>query len=184
MEQSSTVSSQSPYLKYVRWIWVISVAIPLVVAALMVLPKIGFTTGFNFGILPHINALLNSATTVCLLLGLYFIKSGRESMHRASMITAFALSAVFLVSYVLYHSSAPSTPFGGEGWVRGLYFFILISHILLAIAVVPLVLMALFLALTRQISKHKRLVKVAYPVWLYVAVTGVTVYWMIKPYYQ
>jgi putative membrane protein len=183
MENTQGVPVKVDAQKYIRLIWAVSIAIPVVVALLMVMPKMGFTTGFDFRILPHINAVLNTATSVSLLLGLYFIKTGREHLHRASMLTAFTLSAIFLVSYVLYHSSAPSTPFGGEGWVRSFYFFILITHILLAIAVVPLVLLALFFALTRQIAKHKKLVKVAYPVWLYVAVTGVTVYWMIKPYY-
>ena len=99
------------------------------------------------------------------------------------MITAFTLSSLFLVSYVMYHASVPHTSFGGEGVIRYAYFFLLITHILLAIIVVPLVLWAVYYAITKQIERHKRIVKWTFPVWTYVAITGVIVYFMIKPYY-
>ncbi len=180
---NKTLNSEVSNKKYVGWIWVLSIAIPIVVAVLMLMPKIDIQSGFDIKILPHVNAILNTATSVCLILGFLFIKSKNEKAHRIMMVSAFALSLLFLLSYVLYHATAASTPYGGEGWLRSLYFFILITHILLAIVVVPLVLFALYLAFTRQITKHKRLVKWAYPIWLYVAVTGVTVYLMISPYY-
>ena len=99
------------------------------------------------------------------------------------MVSAFVLGALFLVSYVLYHGSAPSTSFGGEGWIRSLYYFVLLTHIILAAVVVPLVLVALYFALSDRIVQHKKLVKYAYPIWLYVSITGVLVYLMIRPYY-
>jgi len=93
------------------------------------------------------------------------------------------LGGLFLVSYVVYHGSAPSTSFGGEGWIRSVYYTVLLSHIVLAAVVVPLVLVALYFALSNRIDQHKKLVKYAFPIWFYVSVTGVLVYLMIKPYY-
>ena len=103
--------------------------------------------------------------------------------HRISMMSAFVLGSLFLVSYVIYHSMADSTTFGGEGWIRPVYYFLLLSHILLAIVVVPFVLFAFYFALTDKIEKHKKIVKYTFPIWLYVSVTGVLVYLMISPYY-
>ncbi len=103
--------------------------------------------------------------------------------HKASMLAAFALGCLFLVGYIIYHSSVPSTSFGGEGVIRPIYYTLLISHILLAIVVVPFVLLALYHALRSNIDRHKRVVKIAYPVWLYVSISGVLVYLLISPYY-
>ena len=100
------------------------------------------------------------------------------------MISAFVLGTLFLVSYVIYHSSVPSTSYGGEGMVKGIYYFFLLTHILLAAVVVPLVLTALYFAIKQQFDRHKRIVKWAYPIWLYVSITGVVVYLMISPYYS
>jgi putative membrane protein len=99
------------------------------------------------------------------------------------MITAFALSSLFLICYVIYHYQAPSTKFMGEGLIRGVYFFILITHIILAAIVVPFVLLSIYFAITKQFTKHKKIVKWTFPIWLYVAITGVIVYLMISPYY-
>ncbi|HAI77407.1 MAG TPA: DUF420 domain-containing protein [Microscillaceae bacterium] len=162
----------------------VSIVIVAVVAFLFYGPKITRIEGLNVSILPHINAVLNSATFCCLLLGYWQIKQKNIRVHRMLMMTAFVLSSIFLVSYVVYHNNAEHTSFGGVGVLRYAYFFILITHILLAIVVVPFVLLALFFALTNQIERHKRIVKWAYPIWAYVASSGVVVYWMISPYYQ
>ncbi|WP_026998393.1 DUF420 domain-containing protein [Eisenibacter elegans] len=181
MKESTLNASQNRKPMWV--IGILSVAIPLVVAFLLFGSKATRIEGLNVSLLPHLNAILNSATFVCLLAGGLFIRQKNIAYHRAAMTTAFVLSSVFLVSYVIYHNNADSTPYGGEGILRTIYFFILITHILLAMVVVPLVLMALYYAWTQQISRHKKIVKWTYPVWVYVAATGVLVYWMISPYY-
>jgi putative membrane protein len=181
---SEPVLSQKEQSRFKVLIWVLSIAIPLVVAVLMIMPKQNNFSVFDPRILPHVNAVLNSLTTLCLLAGLFFIRNKQIEWHRMAMMSAFTLSSLFLVSYVIYHTFVPSTPFGGEGWIRTFYFFVLISHILLAVVVVPLVLVALYYAFTKQFEKHKKVVKYTYPVWLYVAITGVAVYVLISPYYS
>lgn len=166
-----------------RVIGVLSVAIPLVVAVLLFKPPTENFLDFNVYFLPKLNAILNTGTTLCLLVGFFAIKQKNIALHRTMMVSAVALSAIFLISYVLYHANSTSTPFGGEGTIRYVYFFILLTHILLAIVVVPLVLLAVYYALSDKIERHKKIVKWTYPVWLYVAVTGVVVYLMISPYY-
>jgi len=163
---------------------VISVLVPAVVAVLLYIPK-GEPGPHNSWIyaLPFYNAIINSLTSVLLVMGVYFVKNGKIAWHRSSMISAFILGAIFLVFYVIYHSNAESTKFGGEGFIRTVYFFFLISHILLAFAVVPLVLSVIYFAVSQKIEQHKRIVKYTFPVWLYVSVTGVIVYLMISPYY-
>lgn len=170
--------------KYDKIINIIAVAIPVVVAILLNprIPKV--TLGEWTKMLPHLNGMINSATTVFLLLGYYFIKRKNINMHRRMMSVAFMLGSVFLVSYVLYHLSNESTAFGGEGIVRPIYYFLLISHIVLSIGVVWFVLRAIYFALSGQIERHKKVVKWAFPIWLYVSITGVIVYLMIAPYYQ
>jgi putative membrane protein len=126
---------------------------------------------------------LNSTTALSLVIGLIGIKNGNIGLHRKAMGVAFLQGAVFLVLYILYHVSNPSTKFGGEGWIRPVYYFLLISHIVLSIGVVRLVLKAIYYALTNNIVAHKSIVKWAYPIWLYVSVTGVIVYLLISPYY-
>jgi putative membrane protein len=180
---SEPVLTQKGHHRFKMLIWVLSLAIPLVVGVLMIMPKQDGFKAFDPKVLPHLNAVINSLTSVCLLAGLYFIKRKDEDRHRMSMMSAFVLSSVFLISYVIYHTFVSSTAFGGEGWIRPFYYFVLISHILLAVVVVPLVLLALYYAFTRQIVKHKKIVKFTYPVWLYVAITGVAVYVLISPYY-
>ncbi len=133
--------------------------------------------------LPFVNACINTLTAISLSLGLFFIKQKNIKAHRAMMLTSFTLGSVFLVSYVMYHLSNESTPFGGVGAIRPVYYFLLISHITLSIGVVWFVLKALYFALTGQIASHKKIVKWAYPIWLYVSITGVVVYVMISPYY-
>ncbi|MFN0048343.1 MAG: DUF420 domain-containing protein [Cytophagales bacterium] len=162
---------------------VASFAIPIAVALL-----IGIRTKIDLGswtkILPHCIAIINSATALALLVGLYFIKNHQIKRHRLAMSTAFGLGAVFLIAYITYHISNQSTPYGGEGFAQYLYYFFLISHIASSIIVVRYVLLAMHFAITNEILAHKNIVKIAYPVWLYVSVTGVVVYFMISPYYK
>ncbi len=166
-----------------RIINALAVIIPVAVAIML-----GIRQKFDFGswtdYLPHLNALLNSITALLLLLGLYFIKQKDVAAHRVIMLSAFTLGSVFLVSYILYHITHESTPFGGKGWVRPVYYFLLISHIVLSIVVVWFVLRAVYFAVSGQIARHKATVKWAYPIWLYVSITGVVVYFMIAPYYR
>lgn len=169
--------------KYSRLINVLAIVIPVVVAVLLgIRQKVDMGSWTTF--LPHINAVINSATAVLLVVGFYFIKQKNIVAHRATMLTAFTLGFLFLVSYVLYHLSNESTPFGGEGLIRPVYYFLLISHISLSIVVVWFVLRAVYFALSGQIARHKAVVKWAYPIWLYVSITGVVVYMMIAPYYR
>ena len=183
--------------KYLPIIGVLSVAIPLVVAVLLFMPQTGKLGDLDVSFLPHLNAVLNSATALCLVGGLLAIKKREEGIHRTFMVSAVALSTIFLVSYVVYHFQGAHTLFGDidrngilsaeeaakVSSVRTFYLFILLTHILLAIAVVPLVLLAIYFAFSQQRTRHIKIVKWAYPVWLYVAVTGVVVYFMISPYY-
>jgi putative membrane protein len=165
-----------------RTINILSVIIPLVVAVLLGIrtkPDLGVWTK----VLPHLNAAINSSTAILLLLGWYFIRNKNQTAHRRVMTLAFMLGGLFLVFYVIYHLTNPSTSFGGEGVIRYVYYFVLISHIVLSLVVLPLVLRAFYFAWVRDFVRHKRLVKFAYPIWLYVSVTGVLAYLMISPYY-
>jgi len=163
---------------------IISLLIPMVIAVLIFLPK-GETNEIEPWIfsLPFYNAIINTLTAIFLITGFYFIKNGNVVNHKRCMISAFVLGCMFLIFYVLYHSNAPSTKFGGEGIIRYVYFSLLISHILLAFIVVPLVLSAIYFAVSQKIEKHKKIVKFTFPVWLYVSISGVIVYLMISPYY-
>jgi putative membrane protein len=169
--------------KYRNLIIVLSVAIPVVVALLIFFPQTGKLGDYDVSFLPHLNGILNTATSLCLIAGFIFIKNRNESMHRVMMMSAFLLSSIFLVSYVVYHFQAEPTRFGGEGLVKYIYYFILLTHILLAAIVVPFVLFSIYYALTDQRIKHKKIVKWTFPIWTYVAITGVVVYLMISPYY-
>lgn len=161
---------------------ILSIAIPVAVAILLgIRQKVDLGSWTTY--LPHLNGIINSLTAILLIMGLYFIRQKNVVAHRTTMLGAFTLGSVFLVSYVLYHLSNESTAFGGEGWIRPVYYFLLISHIVLSVVVVWFVLKALYFALSGQYDQHRRVVKWAYPIWLYVSITGVVVYLMIKPYY-
>ncbi|GAB3539187.1 DUF420 domain-containing protein [Spirosoma fluminis] len=165
-----------------RIINVLSIAIPIAVAVLLgIRQKVDLGNWTTY--LPHINGIINSVTSILLLAGLYFIRQKNVQAHKRTMLTAFTLGSAFLISYVLYHLTNDSTQFGGQGWVRPVYYFLLISHIVLSVIVVWFVLRAVYFAISGQFVKHKKTVKWAYPIWLYVSVTGVIVYLMIKPYY-
>mgnify|MGYP001592747693 CR=1 FL=1 len=162
-------------------ITVVSVLIPIVVAILMLLP--GQEVFGDLSALPLFHAMLNGLTALCLITGFILIKSGRQKLHKLCMLTALCFSSIFLVSYVIYHFNTGHTEYGGEGWIRTVYFFILLTHILLATTIVPLALLAAYRGFTGQYDKHKKIVKWTFPLWLYVAITGVAVYLFMKPYY-
>jgi len=170
--------------KFSKLIVLISILIPLAVAVLLSVRLKDF--GINvepLHFLPPIYAAINGITALVLIAGVLAIKNGNRQLHKRLMTTAISLSVVFLVMYIAYHLTTDSTKFGGEGVVRMVYFFILISHIVLSIVVIPLVLITYVRALAERFDKHKKIAKITFPIWLYVAVTGVVVYLMISPYY-
>lgn len=133
--------------------------------------------------LPKLNAIINATCSLLLLASLYFIKQKNIAAHKTINITAFVLSSIFLVSYVLFHWLAPQTYFPEDNPNITIYHSILISHIILAALVLPLILMSFYRGLQMQVELHKKIVRFSYPIWLYVTITGVIVYWMISPYY-
>ena len=170
---------------YIPLIVILSIIIPIVVAALMFLPdslRLSFG-GADLRSLPFFHAVLNGSTAILVFVGFVWIKNKKINLHRIAMISAFLLSAIFLVSYVISKLSNSPTPFGGEGWLRPVYYFILISHILLSIPVLPLALLAIYRGFTGEFQKHIKIVKWTFPIWLYVAITGVLVYILMIPYY-
>lgn len=165
--------------KYNKLIVILSIAIPLAVAALF-----GIKLDMELPVfLPPIYASINAVTALVLVLAFIAIQNKKIKLHERLMKFAIVLSVVFLVLYVLYHMTSNSTSFGGEGIAKYIYFFILITHILLSIAVIPFVLITYVRAITNNIEKHKKIAKITFPLWLYVAITGVVVYIMISPYY-
>ncbi len=169
--------------KFLTVITVLSVLIPITVALLFFMPKDGGRS-VDVSFLPTLHAILNSLTAIALLVGYYQVKHNNTRAHRAAMLTAFGLSTLFLVSYVTYHFLGERTIFGGEGALKYIYYFILLTHIVLAIVIVPLVLLSVYFGITNQLSRHRRISKWTFPIWLYVAVTGVLVYILISPYYS
>lgn len=168
----------------IRVIVALSVVVPVAVALLILFPnffKVDF--GIDRATLPAFHAILNGTTALLLLLGLWFIMQRKVGAHRMAMMAAFGLSAVFLVSYVISKLNADPIPYGGEGWVRSVYFFVLISHILLSVPVLPLAMLAIYRGWTQEYQKHRKIVRYTFPIWLYVAVTGVLVYFFMQPYY-
>lgn len=168
---------------FTPWVVFLSVAINVVVAILFFMPKVESSKGMDLTIMPMLNAIFNSFTFIFLLAALYFIKNKNIPMHRNFIFAAFTTTALFLVIYVTYHFLAESTPYGGTGWMRPLYFFFLLTHILLAIVIVPLALTTLARGMNRQDEKHRRIARWTMPLWLYVSASGVIVYLMISPYY-
>lgn len=170
--------------KYNKWIVVLSVAIPLVVALLfgVNLRDLGYDVQ-PLSFLPPIYATINGITAVLLVVAVWAVKNGKRSLHEKLMKTAIACSVAFLGMYVAYHMTSVETKFGGEGIIRYVYFFILISHILLSVVIIPFVLITYVRAISKSFERHKKIAKITFPLWLYVAVTGVIVYLMISPYY-
>jgi putative membrane protein len=137
----------------------------------------------NDSVLPHLNAALNAASGLLLIAGLYFILRGNVRAHRACMLSALTVSCLFLISYVVYHARYGSVKFQGQGFARPVYFFILITHVVLAAAIVPLVFVTARRALRSDFARHRKIARWTYPLWLYVSVTGVVVYFMLYHWY-
>lgn len=173
----NNVKNQEPYQKLII---ALSIVIPLTVAILF---KVKIE-GFDFSFLPPIYASINGVTAILLLLALIAIKNGNGRVHETIMKVCIALSAAFLVMYVAYHMTSDPTAFGGDGFVKYTYYFILVTHIILSIAVIPLVMFTFVRALSQNFDRHRKLAKITFPIWLYVAITGVVVYLMISPYYK
>ncbi len=176
----------------------ISVVVPILVASLFFISPPDFKHQINLSFFPKFHAILNSLVSACILLGFYFIKNKNVKIHRSFMLFAFLLSTIFLVSYVTYHSlSEGSTKYGdlnldgtldslevaAAGSMRYVYYFVLLTHIILAAIILPLILFTFSKAITGKIVQHRKLAKWTFPLWLYVSVTGVLVYVMISPYY-
>jgi putative membrane protein len=182
---------------YRKIVIIISIAIPAAVAFLIFVPQTGNLGSFDVSSFPAINATLNSLTTLCLIAALVAVKNKNIVVHRTFMSTAFVLSACFLVLYVLYHFQGQSTRYGdtnhdglvseiektAAGSMRLVYFVILISHIVLAAICLPFILFSFYYSLSGQIEKHRKLVKFSFPIWLFVAISGVVVYFLISPFY-
>ncbi|NRT11724.1 DUF420 domain-containing protein [Flavobacterium sp. 14A] len=170
--------------KYRKWIVLLSVAIPLVVVILfgVNLKKLGFDVE-PLTFLPPIYACVNGITAVLLVSAVLAIKNGNRKLHENLMKAAIGCSIAFLGMYVAYHMTSDSTKFGGEGVIKYVYYFILVTHIVLSVIIIPMVLVTYVRALAQVFDKHKRLARITFPIWLYVAVTGVVVYLMISPYY-
>ncbi len=166
--------------QYKRGITILSILIPVVVAVLF---RVRIPNVEPLSFLPPIYATINGLTAILLVLAVIFIKKGNRKRHEQLNTTAIVCSVLFLVMYVAYHMTSDPTEFGGEGTIKYIYYFILISHILLSIVVIPFVLFTYMRAKLGNFPSHKKIAKITFPLWLYVAVTGVIVYMMISPYY-
>lgn len=174
------LSTPEPLAK--RLIWTLS---GVVFLAVVVLNRVQLPApeGFDVHVFAKVNATLNSMVSLLLLAGLFTAKAGKWDAHRKVMMSAMVLSVLFLVSYILHHLFAGDTAFGGQGWIRPVYYVILITHIILAALSLPFILLTAYRALTARYGDHRKLAKRVWPVWFYVSVTGVVVYFLISPYY-
>lgn len=166
--------------------WMIGIFSFVVFAAVVILGRVKLEVdlGFDVHIFATINAVINSIIALLLLAALWAVKAKKYLLHKQMMMTALLLSVLFLVSYIAHHLLAGDTKFGGEGAIRTVYYIILITHIFLAAIILPFILFTAYRALTAEFATHKKLAKYTWPLWLYVAITGPVVYWMISPYYQ
>ena len=170
--------------KYNTWIVILSVIIPVVVAILfgVNLRELGYDIE-PLSFLPPIYASVNAVTALVLVLAFIAIQNKKITLHKRLMQFAISLSLAFLVMYVAYHMTSDSTKYGGEGFIKYFYYIILITHILMSIIVIPFVLITYVRAITNNIERHKKIAKITFPLWFYVAISGVVVYIMISPYY-
>jgi len=170
---------ESEEKKYNKWIVALSIIIPVAVAALF-----GIKIDAELPIfLPPIYASINALTAFVLVVAVWSIKNKKRNLHEKLMKFAIVLSILFLIMYVAYHMTSDSTKFGGDGIIKYVYYFILITHILLSVIVIPFVLITYARAITNNFERHKKIAKITFPLWLYVAISGVVVYLMISPYY-
>ncbi|MFD2925127.1 DUF420 domain-containing protein [Halobacillus naozhouensis] len=168
---------------YTGIVVILTLAINGLIALLFFMPKLDQFSHLDVTFLPLLNAVLNSFTFIFLLAALFMIKQRNITVHKRFVLAAFTTTFFFLLSYVTYHALAESTHFGADGLIMYGYYFILISHILLSIAIVPMALITLFRGLNRQDERHRKIARWTMPMWLYVSLTGVIVYLMISPYY-
>ncbi|MFK5982996.1 MAG: DUF420 domain-containing protein [Flavobacteriaceae bacterium] len=166
--------------KYNRLIWILSIVIPVAVAALFGIRIPGVE---RLGFLPPIYATINGITALVLILAVVQIKKGNRKYHERLMKMAMMLSVLFLMLYIAYHMTSDSTKYGGEGAMMYVYYFVLITHIVLSIVVIPFVLITFVRGISGEFKRHKKIAKITFPLWLYVAISGVIVYLMISPYY-
>jgi len=180
MNSMGNNSANQEEKKYNKWIVVLSVVIPLAVAALfgVRLPNVE-----PLSFLPPIYATVNGVTALVLLTALWAIKNKKVQLHERLMKTAILFSVAFLLMYIAYHMTSDSTKFGGQGTIKYIYYFILITHIILSVVVIPFVLITYVRAITKNFERHKKIARITFPIWLYVAISGVVVYVMISPYY-
>jgi len=176
-QENEVLERKQPYRKT---IFALSIIIPGAVALLFGLPKV---EGYDTSFLPPIYATINGLTAILLITAVVAVRNGKQRLHERIMKTCIGLSALFLALYLVYHTTSESTAYGGVGPLRYVYFFVLITHILLSVGVIPLVLFTFVRALTGDFKRHRKLARITFPIWLYVAVTGVIVYIMISPYY-
>jgi putative membrane protein len=174
----NTLEKKEPYRKLIV---TLSIIIPTVVALLFGMPKV---KGYDFSFLPPIYATINGLTAAFLVSAVVAIKNQKRKLHERLIKVCLALSTSFLLMYVVYHITSEATVYGGTGISRYVYFFILITHILLSVGVIPFVLFTYVRGITGNFERHKAIARYTFPLWLYVAVTGVIVYLMISPYYK
>jgi putative membrane protein len=170
---------------FVPLIIALSVIIPIAVAVLMLFPTVFHieSESIDFSSLPFFHAILNGSTAILLFTGFILIKNKKTNLHKIAMLSAFVLSALFLLSYVTSKLTNAPVHFGGEGVIKYMYYFILITHILLSIPVLPMAMFSIYRGITGEIEQHKAIVKWTFPIWMYVAITGVLVYIFMAPYY-
>lgn len=169
-------ASDSPGARWV--IWALSVAVPALVAATIYgMPRT--TTQTEPSVLASLNACLNAVATSLLIVGYYFVRKKNYAAHRRCMVAAFSVSALFLVSYVVHHARVGSVPFQGVGAIRTFYFALLIPHVLLAASIVPLALFTIYRGATNRLAQHRRIARITLPIWLFVSVSGVLIYFML-----
>ena len=168
---------------YKPLVWGLTLGINGLILLAFFLPGKESLKGYSFSALPLLNAVMNGLTFIFLLLALYAIKQKNIKRHRNFIFLAFSCTSIFLLSYLLYHFTTPSTKFGREGLIKYIYYFILITHIILAIITVPLALVSIGRGLNMEVALHRKITRWAMPVWLYVSLTGVIVYLLISPYY-
>jgi len=180
----NTIENPSEEKKYNKWIVILAIVIPVIVAILSRVKLQDFGIEVEpLSFLPPIYATINAITALVLALAFWAIKNKKQKLHENLMKFAITLSVAFLAMYVAYHMTSESTKFGGEGAIKYVYYFILLTHILLSIVVIPFVLITYVRAITNNFERHKKIARITFPIWLYVAVTGVIVYIMISPYY-
>lgn len=178
---------QAIWKKNDRKAWGLILTFSVIVFSAVVLSgrvKLNINPGFDVRIFAKINAVINSAVAILLVAGLVAVKRKNYLLHKHIMLLSIVLSSLFLISYICHHLFTAETKFGGTGTIRYIYYFILGTHIVLAGIILPFILFSAYRALTGEFAKHKKLVHITWPVWFYVAVTGVVVYWMISPYYS